>query len=347
MAKGKKSGSVLKYPLKPPVSGSPYLEGTEGPTGRMDFLRFQRFRINYADTQYGGLNLPDNKATTTLNPTIAYLTMPHNITANYSASYNQANMGVLGIAATRLASAITEGMGGEQLNEMLTDIVQRSAGGALPEVLFNKGAAAIQSLNQMGSLGGDITGNNLSALSQGKIMNPYTEQVFQGINFRNHSFTIKMLARNKKEAKEILNLIQYFKEGALPQLSNASGKKGNNKSNQGQNSNNVFKKKSVKLSTQGRYLKVPDYFALEFVRLNMETDTLTPVPHYKFQPCVCQSVNVNYTPDGQYVSFKDAIADLRTNGDGSLKQMMVPAVELTLNFAEARIVTQADAVAGF
>ena len=28
-------------------------------------------------------------------------------------------------------------------------------------------------------------------------------------------------------------------------------------------------------------------------------------------------------------------------------KMMVPAVELTLNFAEARIVTQADAEAGF
>ena len=346
MAKGKSSGSVLKYPLKPPVAGSPYLESTEGPTGRMDFLRFQRFRVNYSDTQYGGLNLPDNKATTTLNPTIAYLTMPHNITANYSASYNQANMGVLGIAATRLASAITDGMGGEQLNEMLTDIVQRSAGGALPEMLFNKGATAIQSLNQMGSLGGDITGNTLSALSQGKVMNPYTEQVFQGINFRNHSFTIKMLARNKKEAKEILNIIQYFKEGSLPILEDAKAK--SNKNNQGNNSNNVFKsKKNTKLSTAGRYLKVPDYFALEFVRLNMESDTISPVPHYKFQPCVCQSVNVNYTPDGQYVSFKDAISDLRTNGDGSLKQMMVPAVELTLNFAEARIVTQADAVAGF
>lgn len=340
--------SVLRYPLKAPMPGNQYLESTEGPTGRIDYLRFQRFRLQYKDGQYGGLNLPDNATQVQLNRTIAYLSMPQSLTAAYTPNYAQVGQGILGIAGAKIAGSIEAGMSGDQLNDLLTETLQQTAGAAIPELLYNKGAAALQNLNNMGSLGGSVAGNNLMALGTGKIMNPYTEQIFQGISFRNHSFSQKMLARNKKEAREILKLLEYFKTGALPVLEGGKykQKKGSNANNSSQNANsgNVF---TSKKTVPGRFLKIPDYFLLEFVRLNPETDTITPIPHYKFQPCVCTGVNINYTPDGQYVSFKDAIVDLREDSDGGLKQMMVPAVEVTLQFAETRMVTQADAAAGF
>lgn len=335
--------SVLRYPLKAPMPGNQYLESTEGPTGRVDYLRFQRFRLQYKDGQYGGLNLPDNATQVQLNKTIAYVSMPQNLTAAYMPNYAQVGQGILGIAGAKVAGAVEAGLSGDQLNDLLTETLQSTAGAAIPELLYNKGAGVLQSLNNMGSLGGSVSGNNLMALGTGKIMNPYTEQIFQGISFRNHSFSQKMLARNKKEAREIVKLIEYFKTGALPILEGGKykKKKGGNNSSGG---NNIF---TSKKTVAGRFLKIPDYFLLEFVRVNPETDTIAPIPHYKFQPCVCTGVNVNYTPDGQYVSFKDAIADLREDGDGGLKQMMVPAVEISLQFAETRILTQQDAEAGF
>ena len=336
--------SVLRYPLKAPMPGNMYLESTEGPTGRIDYLRFQRFRLQYKDGQYGGLNLPDNATQIQLNKTIAYISMPQSLTAAYTPNYAQVGQGILGIAGAKVAGAIEAGVSGDQLTDLLTETLQQTAGAAIPEFLYNRGGAALQSLNNMGSLGGSTAANNLMALGTGKIMNPYTEQIFQGVSFRNHSFTQKMLARNKKEAREIIKLIEYFKEGSLPILEGGKYKKKKASGNNSSNNGNVF---TTKKTVPGRFLKIPDYFLLEFVRLNPESDTITPIPHYKFQPCVCTGVTINYTPDGQYVSFKDAIVDLREDADGGLKQMMVPAVEITLQFAETRILTQQDAIAGF
>ena len=54
---------------------------------------------------------------------------------------------------------------------------------------------------------GNLDASVLSGLRHGKVFNPYTEQLFSQMNFRNHSFNIKMLARNYREAQEIKNII--------------------------------------------------------------------------------------------------------------------------------------------
>ena len=59
--------------------------------------------------------------------------------------------------------------------------------------------------------------------------------------------------------------------------------------------------------------------------------------HFKIHPSFCTGVGVNYTPDGQYTSFKGI-------GD---KQVNVPAINLSLQFTETRLINKQDIEDGF
>jgi hypothetical protein len=128
----------------------------------------------------------------------------------------------------------------------------------------------------------------------------------------------------------------------------SQGTSGDTTSNSNGNTNGFTSQTTTsQINTSGRFLLVPDKFLLEFVRMDPRTDSITRLPHYRFHPCVCTNVSVNYTPDGQYVSFKDAIADLSYDETTGSRQLLVPAVQLTLNFSETRIMTKQDIIAGY
>ncbi len=343
------SNKILVYPSRAPVSGT-RLDGETGPTGRIDYLRIQRCRINFdsPDSGYGGSNLPGNKTSVNLNKQMVYMAMPQSVVTSYSADYAQVNMGQLGVFAAQLAGNAMKG--GPNMADKIAADLEAGASSAFPEIAFNKGASIAQNLGSMAGLETGVTGGALQQLTKGRIMNPFTEQIFNGVQFRNHQFNIKMFARNRSEAEEIMNIIKYMKTGLLPILGNADDNDNDSttggSSTDGQNGS-TSQGSSFVANKVGRFLQIPDRYLLEFVRLDPESDTISKLPHYRFQPCVCTSVNVNYTPDGQYVSFKDAIANLGLDNDTGAKQLLVPAVEISMSFAETRILTQSDAQAGY
>jgi len=358
--------TVLRYPLKEPVSGN-YLEGSDAPTGRIDYIKIQRFRVDYTKnpTGYGGMNLPNNNVAVVLDPTVCYLAMPPSLSTSYNADFSAVGMGIAGVLSSQLVGQALQGSQSGSFNgEQIRNQLKSAAAAALPEFAFNKGAGILGDISNSLSLSnGAGSGQVLQQMTTGQVMNPFTEQVFNGVSFRNHSFNFKMFARNKSEAAQILGIITYLKIGTLPKygeadlkgiekaLNNIIGATTQNADNSDStDSGSATNTNSISLpeaSQKGAYLQVPDRFLLEFVRLDPASDTITKLPHYKFQPCVCTSLSVNYTPDGQYVSFKDAIADLSDDATTGPKQLLVPAVEISLQFGETRILTQKDAIAGF
>ena len=351
------TAKILKYPLKVPVEGD-YLNSADAPTGRVDYLKVHRFRVLHekSESGYGGSNLPGNRQETSFDPTIAYLAMPQQVSVAYQTDYSQINMGTAGVFGAQVAGALTGGGGADAM----TSALQSAAAAALPEFAYNKGASITQNLASVLGLETGITGNAIQALTKGRIMNPFTEQIFNGVQFRNHQFTFKMFARNKTEAQNILQIIKYLKMGALPKLGDADTAEMERLSKNlssslddsvstvsgGQKSEtNVGATPQV--NTKGKFLKVPDRFFLEFVRFDPTSGSIERLSHYKFQPCVCTNVSVNYTPDGQYVSFKDGIANLTDDNTTGTQQIFVPAVEIGVQFAETKFVTQSDILAGY
>ncbi|AOV60839.1 baseplate tail tube cap [Synechococcus phage S-CAM22] len=304
--------TVYRYPLNPPVTGS---TAVENPTQMVDYVMFQRKRINYDDgngTNYYGLNVPNNKVAVENNKARIYIAMPQNLQTAYQPTYRKVDMGVMGMA-------MAEGLSSSDLDGVVTAL-QTAASSALPEFATGALAQVAQGAAQMLGLAGNADANALQALTQGKVFNPYSEQLFSNMQFRTHNFSFKMFARSERESQEINNIIKYLKQGSLPIYGDSDEGK------------------------PARFFEVPDKFDIKFVRLSPDGKTLSDSEdlHYKIHTSVCTGIDVNYTPDGQYNAIKN-----NNLGTGDDKPLQVPVVNINCRFTETQLVTQQQIKEGF
>ena len=130
-------------------------------------------------------------------------------------------------------------------------------------------------------LGANITADQLLARTQGEILNPNLELLFNGPTLRSFRFSFKMTPRSEKEAKEIKNIIRCFKQSMAPKVGsgiaeiNAAG------------ASNTF-------------LRTPNVFELTYKQGGSEHKFLN-----KFKQCFLESISVNYTADGTYATYND------------------------------------------
>ena len=359
---------TMRYPLKAPISGAETFLGDDatGATGMIDYLKIRRQRTTYREGKYYGANtdyLPNSNATKNQHRSTVYLAIPPGLNAQYQPVYRQVNLGVGGQAALNaLESGATD-------SDSLAAAIRQAASAIRPEFLAGALSQGANAISGFFGVQGNLDANALQGLTTGKVFNPYTEQLFSQMNFRNHAFNIKMMARNYREAKEIKNIIQYLKVGAHPKLSDSGGdiyniltsqykdpaasSVANNEDktlNETQKSDlNKFNQAIGSVSNSGRFFEIPDHYDLDYVRLdpdNVENATVSDVHssvsttqtlHYRMQACVCSGINVNYTPDNQYTSFKSV------NG----QMIQVPAVLLNIQFTEVKLLNQNDILQGF
>ena len=281
----------------------------------VDYVMFQRKRINYDDgndTNYYGLNVPNNKVLMENNKARVYIAMPQDLQTAYQPTYRKVDMGVMGMA-------MAEGLSSSDLDGVVTAL-QQAATSTIPELTTGALAQAAQGAAQMLGLAGNADANALQALTQGKVFNPYSEQLFSNMQFRTHNFSFKMFARSERESQEINNIIKYLKQGSLPIYGD---------SDEGR---------------PARFFEVPDKFDIKFVRLSPDGKTLSDSEdlHYKIHTSVCTGIDVNYTPDGQYNAIKN-----NNLGTGDDKPLQVPVVQINCRFTETQLVTQQQIKEGF
>ena len=209
-------------------------------------------------------------------------------------------------------------------------------------------ADASNALSSFLGVEGSVSGSDLAAVTQGKIFNPYEEQIFNGISFRAHNFQFKLIARNKKEAETIDGILRTFKTAMLP-----SRDPNNTLSALGKLASDPEKAAKDKTSkdtagaalsppfsnTTNRYLTVPARTKVEFVRVQNIRGTLGDVQTapsivglYKMKDCIIDGLQVNYTPDGAYVNTNDGY---------------VPALDMSISLKEVALVTAEDVEKGF
>ena len=95
--------------------------------------------------------------------------------------------------------------------------------------------------------------------------------------------------------------------------------------------------------TSARFFEVPDKFEIKFVRMNPQASEGSVLSssnmHFNVADSVCTNMAVNYSPDGQYTSFKDITAI-----GGAIS---VPVIQIDMAFTETKLLSQADLMAGF
>ena len=122
---------------------------------------------------------------------------------------------------------------------------------------------------------------NLLTRTTGAIMNPNMELLFSAPNIRNFSFAFTLAPRSREEAKTVIKIIRFFKQGMSP------------------------------IRSKSRlFLKSPHTFRLAYKRNGSETSGFGVNDHpylNKFKECAMGSFGVNYTPNGPYSTYNDGV----------------------------------------
>ena len=313
--------TIYRYPLSPPATGS---SSVDNPTEMIDYVMFQRKRINYDDSNgssYYGLNIPNNNVAMEKNTDRVYINMHQNLSTQYAPTYRTVDMGVTGMAAA-------SGLGSDGFDD-IAKALQEAAKNAIPEFTAGAISEVASGAAQFLGLAGNATRNDIMALAKGKVFNPYQEQLFSNMQFRNHMFSFKFFARSERESQEINNIIKYLKQGALPIYGSADGDAG-----AGNNAS-------------ARFFEIPDKFDIKFVRLDPLSGVLNSSAdlHYKIHTSVCTGIDVNYTPDGQYNAIGGR--NIVSTGVGDNRPLQVPAVTVNCRFTETQLVMQSNITEGY
>ena len=115
----------------------------------------------------------------------------------------------------------------------------------------------------------------------GAIMNPNMELLFNAPSMRNFSFAFTLAPRSREEAKTVIKIIRFFKQGMSP------------------------------IRSKSRlFLKSPHTFRLAYKRNGSESSGFGVNDHpylNKFKECAMGSFTVNYTPNGAYSTYEDGV----------------------------------------
>ena len=195
------------------------------------------------------------------------LPIPAGISDTNACNWQGDNLDALkGAAAAAAMSGITQGIGamagaiGKGFEDAIKDPKTKTA------IATGFAAAAA---------GGD--GAALLARTEGIVINPNMELLFNGPTLRPFSFIFKMSARSKTEAEQIISILNFFKRGMSP-----------------------IKTKS------NLFLKAPNTFRIQYLHRPAGENADHPYIG-RIKECALQSVVVSYTPHGEYATYTDGV----------------------------------------
>ena len=117
-------------------------------------------------------------------------------------------------------------------------------------------------------------GQDLLTRTTGAIANPNMELLFNGPELRTFSFQFLLAPRSQEEAKTIIQILRFFKQGMAP------------------------------IRTKSRlFLKSPHTFQLSYRNSKGQDHKYLN----KFKECALANFGVNYTPNGNYSTYEDGV----------------------------------------
>ena len=207
--------------------------------------------------QKSGINQGTSTTHSRISDSVCIYTPAEAVKFNYAANYESLATGLAGLMASSmevgksmdLKEAITQG-GGQMLERVLGEAVVGIAS-ALPGV-------------------GDIRG--AIDKSMGRALNPFNEQVFRSVPFREFTFPFVFAPKNRKEMESVHKIIKLFRFHMLPEFSN---------------------------KTKGAFLS-PSEFQITYMYRNKENKY---IPH--ISRCVMKSMDVDYSTEGTFHTFRE------------------------------------------
>ena len=122
----------------------------------------------------------------------------------------------------------------------------------------------------------NLTGaQDILARTEGAVINPNMELLFQGPQMRAFAFNWRLSPRDERESMTVMRIIRLFKQSMAP-----------------------------KTTKSQLFLKAPNTYKLEFVSPAGMRGTHRFLP--KVKECAMTDFGVNYTPDGSYMTYDNS-----------------------------------------
>ena len=192
--------------------------------------------------------------------------------------------------------AIKGNVQGADIKNVLKDFGKAAVGGALKKTAGFAGGTGFQAVQR----------------ATGQILNPHKAVVYQGPGgFRTFSFTFILVPKSAGEAKEIFNIVKFFKKRMHPGTGTGAG---------------INSLDSVTLT-------YPDEFEIKYFINKKEVDGSDYTkPLFKIHNCFMESFAVDYTTSS-LVSFMDDSQPVTTT--------------ISMSFKETQLLTKRDIDAGY
>lgn len=224
---------------------------------KFDMMKYEPKRFT------SGLSFSDRSSDRDIIGTVV-LPIPAGIQDQNSCSWGPGNMDAVQMAASDFAkAAIGGGVEGAKGSIGKTAAGISKGSGDVKKAITDLFAASASGVNP----------NELLSRTEGVILNPNLELLFNAPSLRPFSFTFKMSPRSADEAKQIIQIIRFFKQGMAP----------------------------IREGTR-LFLKTPNTFRIQYQQL--ASNSASPFLN-KFKECALTSCSVQYTPEGSYAPFED------------------------------------------
>ena len=196
-----------------------------------------------------------------------------------------------------------------------------------------------QLLNKLPGVGGNLDIGDITGSTQGIVLNPNAEILYDSPELREIGFTYKLVPRNEDEGNIIREIVKAFRLASLPQWGGSENGESfdltsNDKKtiNAGSGSGNFTdgdsrEEESFNFFSQENFMRVPYLCKFSFMKGGNVNRNMQ-----QFKPCAIRKVAINYTSDGTYATYRDGTP---------------VATELTLNFLESKILFRSDVDAGY
>lgn len=198
------------------------------------------------------------------------LPIPSQIGDTNSVEYGGSNLNFLQQFGLQAADTIIDS---ENVEGFFTNILNSAEAGVnlftdpntqeLIKNYFKRGA--------VNSFGGNIDANQLLARSQGSIINPNMELLFNNPTLRQFRFAFKFTPRFREEGEEVRKIIRSFKYHSSPK------------------------------NGRGKFLKTPDIFQIKYLGEQSRAHGFLN----RFKLCALTNMEVNYTGDGTYATYEN------------------------------------------
>ena len=290
-----KGGGDLRYPLGAPPAGFPF-----------DFIRIAAVKYVPSSLDYI-INKTSNPGAVSRysgqsEVSSVILPMQPNLSESHSVGWGGDSLDPFRALLANASLGAINGLGSgatgaqiiEQLGEVGSDLIERAG-----DMISDKSTLSFVAAY----FAGQAVGANVSGRLTGQVINPNMELLFSGPTLRTFNFNFRMTPRSDTEAEMVKKIIRSFKMNMAVQRSDS----------------NLF-------------LRSPNIFKLKYISGDGSDATQQHPFLNKFKPCAMTSFNVNYTPDGSYMTFENK---------------SLTAYDMSLSFSELEPIYQDDYAEAF